>query len=850
MKSPRLLFSLALLIGLASSIAPSPAAGAPAEVAPVPEAFVPGVPPERIWVAWLDGRTLSDAIATGARILDRFPDAVIVADAGSEAALRFASFRVDPGVALPAGSTVTLYRRGRRAEARSLDSAALAADGVTLLWQGGANAIVASEGPPEHLEALHGWRHQSLRQTPIRRFVAEASAQPLPDLHATDFAPMVQDMVDAVSATAILTDIGRLSGRGSVLVGGSPVTFNTRHTPNAKCDQAEQYVFERFQALGFTDVAYDPFSFSGTNARNVVATLPGVETPGHVVILGAHLDSTSPIASTSAPGANDNASGVAGLLAAAEILRQHSFRSTIRFIAFTGEEQGLYGSTHYANAAAAGPDTVDAAVIYDMIGWYDNLNQIDIEGETEWLPVMNVMDDACAEYTGLDTQIQLFSFGSDHVPFQNVNIPSFLAIESEYGDYPCYHQACDTTGWNDSVFVADVVRAGIATVAHLAGPRGFYISHTRLPATENTAGPYEVVATIQQLATLVPDSLRLHWSAGGPFTSVNMTATGNPNEFHANIPGIPGGTIQYWLSAADVESRSAVHPPEAPDSLHRFIVAPRETILVEGFEAGAPGWTHGGLFDDWQYATPAGLTEDPTGAHSGTKAAGNDLTGLGSVLGRYENNRNLWLESPTFNCADYSGVRLDFWRDLAIERSNGGLWDYARLEVNNILVWESPSAANLNDAGWTAQSFDISALADGNPSVRLRFSLHSDAGTTFGGWTLDDITVTGLAPPPTVSAPVPGAARAALRLESAPNPGRFGTTVRFELPRRERAHVAIYDVRGALVRTLADGVREGGRHELAWDGRGEAGAASGAGVYFCRLTAGGKTLARKLVLLQ
>jgi hypothetical protein len=816
-------------------------------VLPAPARAQTAAARRQIRVVWLDGRSLEQAIGTGATLLDRFPDAVIVADDASAERLRSAGYRVEPPLDLPAdGRTVTLMRGHERAEAKPLDAVALASQGIQVLWQSGRDAIVASDGSPEVESLLHHHR-QALRDTPLRR---EATVIPVDQATATAFAPIIQDMVDQVSGDALIQDIGRLAGRYPVTIGGNPHTFTTRSTQTAQCDLAEQYVFERFQAMGFTDVVYDPFSFSGINARNVVATLPGVETPNHIIIIGGHLDSTSPQSATNAKGANDNASGTAGVLAAAQILKNYSFRSTIKFIAFTGEEQGLRGSMHYANAAAAAGALIDGVVIYDMIGWYSALHQIDIEGETAWLPIMTVMDDACAQYTTLDTQIQLFSFGSDHVPFQDVGYPAFLAIESEYDSYPCYHQTCDTTGWNLPDFTADVVRAGLATVAHLAGPRSFYIAHTPLPSTENTTGPYDAVATIYKLATLVADSLQLHYSTGGAFTSIPLTPTGPPDQYHANIPGQPGGTVKYWMSARDVDGRRAVHPPGAPDSLNQFTVAPRETLLAEGFEAGAPGWIHGGTGDDWQIAPPAGLTEDPATAYSGTKIAGTDITGLGANPGRYENNVNNWLESPAIDCTDATGVRLSFARKLAVERSNGGQYDYARVQVNGTTIYESPSAANFNDPAWALQTYDISALADGNPSVRIRFTMKSDGSVTFGGWNVDAVTISGILPQSNVGVPAPTIAGAPRLLANVPNPGHSGTTLRFDLPARADVTLAVYDVRGRLVRTLVQGSVGAGRHEIPWDGRGAGGAPSAVGVYFYRLVTGATDQTRRMILLR
>lgn len=845
--TPRsLLRSSALLLGLVLWI-PVAAPVSVSEAATALDAKPPAASPERLWVVWLDGRPVDQAVATGARVIDRFPDAVIVADAWSAQALQSASFRIEPAVGLPVGRTVTLVRGHERPGPKPLDPQVLAQHGIEVVWQSGLDAILVSDGPPAEIEALLHHHRKALRGRPIRR---SAAAAPLHKAAATDFAPAIQEMVDQVSGDEVIQDIGRLAGRYPVTVGGNPVTFTTRSTPTAQCDLAEQYVFERLQAMGFTDVAYDPFSFSGTNARNVVATLPGAETPERVIIIGGHLDSTSPIASSIAPGANDNASGTAGVLAIAEILRQYSFRSTIRFIAFTGEEQGLYGSAHYASAAAARGDLIDGVVIFDMIGWRNALNQIDIEGESAWLPIMNVMDDACARYTSLDTQIQLFSFGSDHVPFQDEGFPAFLAIESEYDDFPCYHQTCDTTGWNLPGFTADVVRAGLATVAHLAGPRGFYITHTPLPSTENTTGPYDAVATISKLATLVADSLQLHWSTGGPFTSVPLTPTGPPDQYHASIPGQPSGTVSYWLSARDIDGRLAVHPIGAPGSLNQFTVAPRVTLHTQGFESGAAGWTHGGTLDDWQIGAPAGLAEDPATAYAGTQIAGTDLSGLGASAGRYESFCESWLESPPVDCSDATQVRLSFARKLSVERSNGGSWDYARVLVNGATIWESPSAANLNDPAWALQALDISGVADGNPSVRVRFTMHSDQSVSFGGWNLDDILVTGIVPQPPVAVSTGAPVSGPLLHANAPNPGRPGTTLRFDLPERDDVTLSIYDIRGRLIRTLIQGSRGPGHHEVVWDGRTSSGAPSAVGVYLYRLVTSATEQTRRMILLR
>ncbi|HET9951223.1 MAG TPA: FlgD immunoglobulin-like domain containing protein [Candidatus Eisenbacteria bacterium] len=96
-----------------------------------------------------------------------------------------------------------------------------------------------------------------------------------------------------------------------------------------------------------------------------------------------------------------------------------------------------------------------------------------------------------------------------------------------------------------------------------------------------------------------------------------------------------------------------------------------------------------------------------------------------------------------------------------------------------------------------------------------------------------------------------GAPRASARLlGAAPNPFNPRTTIRFELPRAARARLAIFDVRGGLVRVLVDGPQPAGHHEIAWDGLDGLGRAVATGTYFYRLETEGTSAARKLTLLR
>ena len=78
-----------------------------------------------------------------------------------------------------------------------------------------------------------------------------------------------------------------------------------------------------------------------------------------------------------------------------------------------------------------------------------------------------------------------------------------------------------------------------------------------------------------------------------------------------------------------------------------------------------------------------------------------------------------------------------------------------------------------------------------------------------------------------------------------PNPFNPSTTIRFDLPAAGQVSLAVYDVSGRLVATLADGLRQAGAHEVTFDGSGLA-----SGVYLYRISAGQRTATGKMVLLK
>jgi len=146
------------------------------------------------------------------------------------------------------------------------------------------------------------------------------------------------------------------------------LSFGPRYTGTPNCTQASEWIYNEFDQMGL-DVEFHEWKFNKIESRNIVATLPGVDTSSSAIfILCAHYDTIR-----ISPGAADDGSGVVAVLSIAEILSKYSFNHTIRFIAFSGEEVGTYGSFTYARDAYKNADNIVAVLNLDIIGYAETI---------------------------------------------------------------------------------------------------------------------------------------------------------------------------------------------------------------------------------------------------------------------------------------------------------------------------------------------------------------------------------------------------------------------------------------------------------------------------------------------
>lgn len=392
--------------------------------------------------------------------------------------------------------------------------------------------------------------------------------------------PTVQEIIDQVTQASVVKWIRNFSGEDEVLVAGVARRILTRFSGalfnlNVKA-MAYPYLGEQLLSFGYTagssltDHAYNPYQLS-----QIVENLPGPRTrvensmlldapdieqaaswknkvvtiPGHgpnanqLVLLTAHLDSityTDP--NNKAPGAEDNGSGVAALMEAARLFPYYKFDRTIKIIFFTGEEQGLYGSSAYVADHSSEMPNIVGVVNLDMFGYDSNQDKC-IELHVGTLSASNTVG-TC--FTDVNTNYHLgLSFDylttngeeySDHASFWDVGVGAIEVLEN-YSSLtspngcgavadrnPHYHKTTDTIDKMYLPATLATAKAGIGTAASLAGAMGrCFASNPQITAAPQSNSI--LISWPEVSGADVYNVFRGTTTCGGTFTKVAQVTT-------------------------------------------------------------------------------------------------------------------------------------------------------------------------------------------------------------------------------------------------------------------------------------------------------------------------------------
>ncbi len=280
------------------------------------------------------------------------------------------------------------------------------------------------------------------------------------------FARALGEFLKAEGALAVLRDSGKEHGLLNMGgIGGR--NYDIGVLPTAMVTSEGYRMIWRLLQRGPVEIEIElsnSFSEKPVEVYNTVAEIPGSEKPDEMVILGAHLDSWD-----LGTGTTDNGTGSMVILEAARALWKLDLKPkrTIRFILFSGEEQGLNGSRAYVEAHRAELPKVSGVLIHDtgtgrvlsiaMMGNYQDREVID--------RVMAPLRDV-----GFLEPSLRRSGGSDHVSFDEAGVPAFFGIQDPAEYRKTHHSQSDTfdKAWKDDLIEgAQVVAAWAYNVAQL-----------------------------------------------------------------------------------------------------------------------------------------------------------------------------------------------------------------------------------------------------------------------------------------------------------------------------------------------------------------------------------------------
>lgn len=401
---------------------------------------------------------------------------------------------------------------------------------------------------------------------------------------------------------------------------------------------------------------------------------------------------------------------------------------------------------------------------------------------------------------------------------------------------------------------------------------GVFITHAPLHHTDDGSLGFDIDAIITSTeAALDPLNLLVNYRVnGGSFNQLVMTTTGNPDEFSAHIPAMNGDSVlEYYISAEDLANNSKLSPANAPLVLYSFDVA----HIYDDLEAGTAGWQIGVPGDNatggiWAYVDPIGWFAPAYESYSqpeddATPGAGTMCFVTGQCCNPCTQGcadvdlGTTTLLSAVYNLSGATTARIKYDRWYSSHTGGSPNTDLWTVDVSNDggTTWVNAESTTQTIpepffSAWTTNEINLVTLFGTPNQVRLRFRARDEGSGSVVEAGVDEIRVMASFGSTGVEE-IPASATLSFALsQNQPNPFSPNTRIDFAIPSKGNVDLAVYDVAGRLVRTLASGMREAGRYAVQWDGKDTGGQRASAGVYFYRLTSQGESLTRKMTVLK
>jgi Zn-dependent M28 family amino/carboxypeptidase len=268
----------------------------------------------------------------------------------------------------------------------------------------------------------------------------------------------IDGIVSNVSQTNITNDLTFFENFGVKEVGTQALT------------NAENWIVNRYQSLGFTNIELQEFTYSSGTSNNIIVTKIGTTYPNTYVIIDAHYDTIN------GPGTNDNGSGTVLLMELARLLANIPTEYSIKFIHFSGEEDGLVGSNYYVDNTVV-PQNLDIKLVFniDEVGGVDGMTNNTIVCErdqgspssnnTASNSITNQLATCIELYSNINTEIS-YAYASDYMPFEDNG--EIITGLYESNETPYAHGPNDILENMDTTYLFEVTKGSLGAAMFFA----------------------------------------------------------------------------------------------------------------------------------------------------------------------------------------------------------------------------------------------------------------------------------------------------------------------------------------------------------------------------------------------
>lgn len=605
------------------------------------------------------------------------------------------------------------------------------------------------------------------------------------------YSPFVDSLSQLATYNSVLLLTRQLAGDTTVSINDQTTTIQSRHYLNPSNAKAADFIYEKFTQLGYTPEIH---TFSGTRGENVIATKTGTKYPEKEFIICGHYDNM-PSGST-APGADDNASGTVAVLEAARILQPFDFDYTIRFAAWDEEEIGLVGSHAYAQRAQLQGQQIIGVLNLDMIAW-------DSDDDFTYTIATNEISQAFTNdfitttgyYQPLLNHNYYYTQASDHASFWEFDYPAMLAIEDWYDFNDYYHTTNDDIDILNMDYYIAFVRASIANLMAQAWDQRINMLHDPV-LSGNSLDPREATLIVESNATVATGDFapRLYFSPNGDIFEYVLPYETIDNTFRFMIPAFGIGTeIRYYIALQDSLGRlistlpsggRGISPPGTtpPDQFYSYMVD--HIIAVNECSANTPLaiTDYQNTYDEVEIAAPGNILDINVRTDISHTRTGE----LRLILKGPDNTAVMLSDRNGGDGDDYNNTLFDDEAELSITESSAPF------------------------AGRFRPQYPLEAFV-GKPLTGTWQIRVNDGGSGNSG-TLNSWCMQMLYNDPSIDVAKADEKTSLALAQNYPNPASTSTSISFSLSAPSNIKLTLFNLYGQVVSELATGYFEPGQH--------------------------------------